>query len=162
MHAVCMFDKFLLDVQPQIQSVTWRSQNTKKSVDWHLHTFVKNVTSLNVACLVVVRVISIPKVSIDMLFSFFTSQPHYMSISKSCVSIDMHFFLCASFRVSMAKTCKNSIKMHNACMQCVCLTNFHLTFNFKSKVSPNVFKTQIVNWHLHFPSEMSPPLISHA
>ena len=38
-------------------------------------------------------------------------------------------------------------------VQCVCLTKFHLTFNFKSKVSCDVLKNKTkmnVNSHLHF------------
>ena len=60
----------------------------KKNVNWHPHVLLN--CHLNVTCLVV-HVILISKVSMDM------------SISKLCLSIDVHFFLCASFCVSNVK-----------------------------------------------------------
>jgi hypothetical protein len=55
----------------------------------------------NVTCLIVCA-ISIGKVSIDVWF-FFLHKSHYMSKSKLCVSIDMHFYSCASICMSNIK-----------------------------------------------------------
>ena len=79
---------------------------TKMNVNGHLHMLLK--CHLNVTCLVVC-VISISKVLIDIWF--FSSQViHYMSKSKLCVSIDMHFIFVQVFVCQMPKTCNNSIK----------------------------------------------------
>ena len=59
----------------------------------------------------------------------------------------------------LGKTKEQNVDFHkkSSCQQCVCLTNFHLTFNFKSKLSHDVFKNKMnVNWHLHFSFRMSP------
>jgi hypothetical protein len=96
-------------VQLQIHSVMWRFQRTKMNVNSHLHFLLKSY--LNVTCLVV-RVILISKVSIDMWFFLFFHKSHYMSKSKSCVSIDMHFiFVC-----QMSKTCKNFVQNTQRCL----------------------------------------------
>ena len=58
---------------------------------------------LNVTCLVVL-VISISNVSNGYVIFFFLHKSHLMSISRLCVSIDVHFFVGASFCASNVKT----------------------------------------------------------
>ena len=86
---VCIFDEF-----------HWRSTSTSKchvihqfNFNWHLHFLLK--CHLNVTCLVI-RVISISKASIDVWF-FLLHESHYMSNSKSCMSIDVYFMLAQVF-----------------------------------------------------------------
>ena len=77
----------------------------KMNINWHLPFFLKchfNVTRL------VVRVISISKVSIDVWF-FFLHKSHYMSKSTLCVSIDVHFIFMQVFVCQMSKICKNFV-----------------------------------------------------
>ena len=78
---------------------------TKMNVHWHLRFLLK--CELNVTCLVV-RVISISKVSIDVCL--FLHESHCMSKSKLCVSIDVQFIFLQVFTCQMSKTCKNFVK----------------------------------------------------
>ena len=95
---------------------TWNSKchvtfsNTKMNINWHLHFLLK--CHHNVTCLVV-HDMSICKVSIDMC-GFFPPKSHYMSKSKSCVSIAMQLIFVQVFECQIAKTCKNFVK-HTHC-----------------------------------------------
>jgi hypothetical protein len=54
------------------------------------------------------------KVPIDVVF-FFSHKSQYISKSKLCVSIDVQFFLCASFCMSnVKKLAKNLSQIHTA------------------------------------------------
>jgi hypothetical protein len=101
LQAVCMFDKFHFDIQLQIQSVTWRFQNTKWRVNWHLRVLLK--LHLNVACS---GAVSFQFLNVNWRVVFpFTSQ-----ILKLCVSIDVHFIFVQVFACQVSKTCKNFVK----------------------------------------------------
>ena len=95
------------DVQLQIQSVTWCFQKQKWTSRDICVLFLK--CHMNVTCLIVF-VISIYEVSIDMWFSVLY-QSDYMSHSKSCLSIDVHFNVCQFLRVKCHKLAKTLSKI---------------------------------------------------
>ena len=79
---------------------------TKRNVNWHLHCLLK--CHLNVTCLIM-RVISICKVSIDVWFFSFTSHID-MSKSKLCMPIDVQFIFVQFFVCQLSKTCKKLVE----------------------------------------------------
>ena len=88
-----------IDVQLQIQSVTWHFQKQKwMYVNWHLHFLLQ--CHLNVTCFVV-RVISISKVLINVWF--FSSQVT-LRVEIQIVRVNWRaIYFCATFCVSNAK-----------------------------------------------------------
>ena len=99
-----------LDIQLQIQSVTWHFQKQKMNINWHLHFLLK--CHLNVTCLGI-HVISISKC--QLACGFFFHKSHYMSHSKLCMSIDVHFIFVQVSACQMSKACKNFVK-HTHCL----------------------------------------------
>ena len=94
------------DVQLHIQSVTWCFQKKWMNVNGHLHFFLLK-GHLHVTCLVV-RVISIFKVSIDVLL-FSLPVTLHVKIKIVCVIWRaIHFY--ASFCVSNVKNLQNFVK----------------------------------------------------
>ena len=105
LESMCMFDNFQLtcNFKSKVSRDVFKYKNECQSTS----TFLPKC-HLNVICLVV-RVISVCKVLIDAWF-FFLHKSHYMSISKLCMSIDMHFIFVRVFACQISKTCKNFVK----------------------------------------------------
>ena len=80
---------------------------TKTNVNCHLQCLSK--CHLNVTCLLV-RVISISKVSINM-WLFFLHKSHYMSEYELWVSIDMQLIYVQVFACQMLETCNFFVKI---------------------------------------------------
>ena len=100
-----MFDKFHLIFNFK-SNVSRDVFKTKVTVNWHLHFLLKcylNVTRL------IVRVISISKVSIDAWVFFFTSHTTCQNLNCAC-QLMCSLLLCKFLHVKMSKTCKNFVK----------------------------------------------------
>ena len=103
LRPMCMFDKFHLTFNSNPKCHMMFSK-TKRNVNWHLHCLLK--CHLNVTCLIM-RVISICKVSIDVWFFSFTSHID-MSKSKLCMPIDVQFIFVQFFVCQLSKTCRKN------------------------------------------------------
>ena len=61
---------------------------------------------LNVICMVASQYVSFQFLKCQWMCDIFLHKSHYMSNSKVCVLINVHFYLCANFCMSKVKNCK--------------------------------------------------------
>ena len=117
---MCVFDKFHLssNFKSRVSRDVFKNKN-----EYQLTSTFSFKCHLNVICLIV-RVISFCEASIDVSF-FFLHKSHYVSKSKLCVSIDVHFIFVRVFACQISKTCKFFCQKHTLITYFACMNHIY-------------------------------------